>query len=141
MPRKRATIRSVGTDTNRRAALVFGIAVPFLQTCRTVCFGHMPETWAVLPIELDAYVTGALLLAGAWASGRSAPGRALLAAGWGFATGIMYRTTFEQLADPSRHAGAQAMVLVFKAVLFVMAVAGFVGAILSAKAKVEAVSP
>jgi hypothetical protein len=55
----------------------------------------------------------------------------------------MYRTTFEQLADPSRHAGAQAMVLVFKGALFVMAVAGFVGAILSAqpKPKVEAVGP
>jgi uncharacterized membrane-anchored protein len=103
----------------------------------------MPETWVEWAIALDAYVTGALLLAGAWASGRNASGRMLLAAGWGFACGIMYRTTFEQLADPSRHAGAQAMVLGFKVVLFVMAVAGFVGAILSAqpKAKVEAVSP
>lgn len=107
------------------------------------CASAICPTWVVWPIELDAYVTGALLLAGAWASGRNAPGRALLAAGWGFATGIMYRTTFEQLADPSRHAGAQAMVLVFKGALFVMAVAGFVGAILSAqpKPKVEAVGP
>jgi hypothetical protein len=125
----------VGIDTNRRTAFAFGIAMPLLQACRTVCFGHMPETWAVWPIELDAYVTGALLLAGAWASSRSASGRALLAAGWGFACGIMYRTTFEQLANPSRHAGAQRMVLGFKAVLCVMAVAGFVGAILGAKPK------
>jgi hypothetical protein len=124
-------MRPVGLDTNRRAALAFGIAMPLLQTCRTMCFGHMPETWAVLPIELDAYVTGALLLAGAWASSRSGRGRALLAVGWGFSSGIMYRTFFEQLADPGRHAGAQMMVLGFKGVLLIAAVAGLVGVIRS----------
>jgi hypothetical protein len=136
-------MRAVGIDTNRRAAVVFGIVLPLLQACRTACFGHIPETWAVLPIELDAYVTGALLLAGAWASGRSASGRALLAAGWGFACGILYRTTFEQLADPGRHAGAQAMVLVFKGALFAGAILGFVGAVRSAMspAKPGAASP
>jgi hypothetical protein len=124
-------------DTNRRAALAFGIVMPLLQLCRTVCFGHMPESWAVWPIELDAYVTGALLLAGAWAASRRAHGGGLLAVGWGFACGIMYRTFFEQLADPARHAGAQMMVLAFKGVLLLAAVAGLIGAIRSDGPKAE----
>jgi hypothetical protein len=128
----------VGIDTNRRGAIAFGITLPLLETCRTVCFGQMPETWAVWPIELDAYVTGALLLTGAWAATRSGRGRALLAVGWGFSSGIMYRTFFEQLADPNRHAGAQRMVLGFKGVLLIAAVAGLVGAIRSAEPRAEA---
>lgn len=44
----------------------------------------------VMSTSLDAYVVGALLLAAAWAAARSASGRALLAAAWGFACGIMY---------------------------------------------------
>jgi hypothetical protein len=132
---------SVGIDTNRRGAIAFGIAMPLLQTWRTVCFGHMPETWTVWPIALDAYVTGALLLAGAWAASRSGWGRALLAVGWGFSAGIMYRTFFEQLADPGRHAGAHGMVLGFKGVLLVAAVVGLVGAVRSAGPKPEEVSP
>jgi hypothetical protein len=93
----------------------------------------VPASWLDVPIEMDAYVLGALLVAGAWASAGSSAGRALLVAAWGFACGIMYRTTFEQLADPTRHAGAQGMVFGFKGVLFAMAVAGFVGAVLGAK--------
>jgi hypothetical protein len=119
----------VSNDANRRAALAFGIALPLLQMCRSVCFGNLPDSGWELPLEVDAYVTGALLIAGAWAATRRPWGRALLAAGWGFASGILYRTTFEQLADPSRHAGAQAMVLVFKGALFVGAVLGFIGAV------------
>jgi hypothetical protein len=131
----------VGTDTNRRAAFAFGIVIPILQSCRTVCFGHMPETWAVWPIALDAYVTGAVLLAGAWAASRSSRGRALLAVGWGFSSGILYRTFFEQLADPGRHAGAQMMVLGVKGVLLIAAVAGLVGAIRREGPRAEAVVP
>ena len=101
----------------------------------------MPETWVEWPIALDAYVTGALLLAGAWAASRRAHGRVLLAVGWGFACGIMYRTFFEQLADLSRHAGAQMMVLDFKGVLLLAAVAGLVGAIRGGGPNAEAVGP
>ncbi len=67
----------MANDANRRAALAFGIALPLLQMCRSVCFGNLPE----------------------------------------------------QFADPSRHAGPQAMVLVFKGVLFIGAVLGFIGAV------------
>jgi hypothetical protein len=128
---------SVGIDTNRRAAVAFGIAVPVLQTCRTVCFGHMPETWGEWPIAMDAYVTGALLLVGAWAASRHAQGRALLSVGWGFSCGILYRSFFEQLADPSRHARAHLLVLGFKGILLLAAMAGLAGAILSATSKSE----
>jgi hypothetical protein len=44
---------------------------------------------------------GAVLIASVLTATRSPSGRALLAAGWGFACGIMYRTTFEQLAESS----------------------------------------
>jgi hypothetical protein len=123
----------VTPDANRRFGLAFGIALPLLQLCRSTCFGNLPDRLLQVPIELDAYVVGALLIAGAWASTRAAWGRTLLAAAWGFACGIMYRTTFEQLADPSRHDGSQALVLWVKAGLFAAAIAGFVGAVLSAR--------
>jgi hypothetical protein len=55
----------VGTESLRRAALAFGIGLPFLQLCRTACFGGLPETWLEWPFEVDAYVAGALLVAGA----------------------------------------------------------------------------
>jgi hypothetical protein len=82
------------------------------------------------PIALDAYVTGALLLLGARAASRELPyGRFLLAAAWGFTGGIMYRTFFEQLADPDRHAGPQMLVLVVKGILLVAAVLRLLGAV------------
>ena len=128
----------MGIDTNRRGALAFGIALPLLQVCRSVCFGNLPDSWWDVPIELDAYVTEALLIVGAWAASRRAHGRVLLAVAWGFACGIMYRTFFEQLADPSRHAGAQRLVLVLKGVLLLAASAGLAGTIRSDPTKAEA---
>jgi hypothetical protein len=41
----------------------------------------------------------------------------------------MYRTFFEQLADPDRHAGPQMMVLMVKGMLLVSAVLGLLGAL------------
>jgi len=82
------------------------------------------------PIAVDAYVTGAFLLLGARAASRGLlHGRFLLAAAWGFTGGIMYRTFFEQLADPDRHAGPQMLVLVVKGILLVLAALGFLGAV------------
>jgi len=82
------------------------------------------------PIAIDAYVTGAFLLVGARAATRGLPhGRFLLAAAWGFTGCIMYRTFFEQLADPDRHAGPQMLVLVVKGILLVVAGLGLVGAL------------
>ena len=75
-------------------------------------------------------MTGAFLLVGARAATRGPPhGRFVLAAAWGFTGGIMYRTFFEQLADPDRHAGPQMMVLMVKGMLLVSAVLGLLGAL------------
>jgi hypothetical protein len=129
-PTKVATIEStkMEIDLNRRAAMIFAVVLMALQGCRSFCFGRWPESLAQWPIELDAYVTGGFLILGSWMAGQKrAAGRAILGAGWGFSCGILYRTFFEQLGDPSRHAGAQGMVLAFKGMLMMMAVAGLIG--------------
>ncbi len=119
---------------NGYAALVFGITLPLLELCRDLCWGSWPSLleW---PIALDAYVIGALLLSGVVAEARgAAAGRALVASGWGFAFGILYRSLFEQVADPTRHAGHEWMVLTIKATLFTSALLGLIGAAVSAGA-------
>jgi hypothetical protein len=117
-------------DTSRRDAAALGVGLPLLQVCRTACFGIGMPALPAWPIAVDAYVTGALLLLGARAAARGRPhGRFLLAAAWGFTSGIMFRTFFEQLADPDRHAGPQMLVLVVKGILLVLAGVGFVGAV------------
>jgi hypothetical protein len=85
---------------SHRGATALGVGLPLLQACRTLCFGGGIPTPLAWPIAIDAYVTGAFLLLGARAVSRGLPhGRFLLAAGWGFTCGVMYRTFFEQLAD------------------------------------------
>jgi hypothetical protein len=117
-------------DTSRRGAAVLGVGLPLLQACRTACFGGGMPALLAWPIAVDAYVTGALLLLGARAASRGLPhGRFLLAAAWGFTGGIMYRTFFEQLADPDRHAGPRMLVLVVKGALLLAAGLGLAGAL------------
>jgi hypothetical protein len=117
-------------DMSRRGAATLGVGLPLLQACRTACFGGGVPALLAWPIAVDAYVTGAFLLLGARAASRELPsGRFLLAAAWGFTGGIMYRTFFEQLADPDRHSGPQMLVLVVKGTLLVLAVLGFLGAV------------
>jgi hypothetical protein len=119
----------VTSESSRRTAIALGVGLPLLQACREACFGKgwpHPLEW---PIAADAYVTGALLLVGAMAASRpGARGWLLLAGAWGFTCGLMYRTFFEQVGDPERHAGPQMMVLGIKGVILVVAVLGFVGA-------------
>jgi hypothetical protein len=117
-------------DMSRRGATALGIGQPLLQACRTACFGGGVPTVLAWPIAVDAYVTGAFLLLGARAASRELPyGRFLLAAAWGFTGGIIYRTFFEQLADPDRHAGPQLLVLVVKGILLAFAWLGWLGAL------------
>ena len=107
-----------------------GIGLPLLQALRTACFGKGFPELREWPIALDAYVTGALLIAGGVAASRgTAQGKRLLAAAWGFAAGIMYRTFFEQLGDPARHPGARTLVLTVKGIFFGVALAGLLGAL------------
>jgi len=127
---ERATDGEMTPHASRRAAFAIGVGLPLLQAYRTVCFGKgwpQPLEW---PIAVDAYVTGALLLMGAVAASReTVRGQRLLAAAWGFAAGIMYRTFFEQLGDPARHPGARVLVLSIKGIVLGVALFGFVGAL------------
>lgn len=112
-------------------ALAFGIAVPLLQFGRFLLWGQWPRPleWFIF---IDAYVVGALMLWGFVLVGRKAPaGRLMLSAGWGFACGILYRSFFEQLEDPSRHGGHEILVLAVKGALLAFAATGFIGAIRS----------
>jgi hypothetical protein len=119
----------VTPESSRRSAFVLGVALPLLQAYREACFGHgwpLPLEW---PIFVDAYVTGAFLLAGAMAASRTgARGRLFLAGAWGFTCGLMYRTFFEQLGAPDRHSGPRMVVLVIKGAILLVAVVGFIGA-------------
>jgi hypothetical protein len=110
-------------------ALAFGIAITALQFGRSLLWGQWPRPleWFIF---LDAYVVSALMLWGVVLAGRKAPsGRLVLAAGWGFACGILFRSFFEQLEDPSRHSGHEILVLAVKGALLAFAAAGFVTAI------------
>jgi hypothetical protein len=115
---------------NRRMALVFGLAVPLLQGGRILLWGHWSRSLLEWPFAIDAYLVGALLLLGFVLDSRKATaGRLVLSAGWGFACGILYRSFFEQLADPSRHAGHEILVLAIKGALLVFAATGLVVAV------------
>jgi hypothetical protein len=120
------------SEINRRAALVFGIAIPLLHACRWCLWGGWPPA-RTLPINFDAFVSGAILIAGAL--GRAAWREALIACGWGFAAGLGYRSLFEQLADASRHAGHEVLVMSVKAVMLVVAALGMIASVRIAKSR------
>src|SRR5204862_2414318 len=87
---------------NRRMALVFGLAIALLQTGRLILWGHWPLTLVEWPFAIDAHLFGILLLWGVVLDARNAPtARLVRSTGWGFACGILYRSFFEQLADPN----------------------------------------
>jgi hypothetical protein len=77
---------------SRGLAWIFGIGTPLVETIRR--WG----TWLEFPpATLDDYLLGALLIAGAWASGQRKPfGDRLLAAAWGFTCGMGYSSVFMQ---------------------------------------------
>ena len=126
---------------NRRMALVFGLAVPLLQLGRTLLWFQWPLLLE-LPIGIDAYLMGAFMLWGVALASRKAPaGTLVLSAGWGFSSGILYRSFFEQLADPARHGGHEIMVLAIKGALLAFAATGLVLAIRTLPLSSEATRP
>lgn len=74
-------------QVSRRLACFFGVVTPIAETVRR---------WGTLrdnpPAFLDDYLLGAFLIAGAWATRKQGSARAisLLAAAWGFASGMAY---------------------------------------------------
>jgi hypothetical protein len=78
---------------SRTLAWIFGVLLPVAETVRR--WG----TWQEFPPALfDDYIAGALLLGGAWWTGRDPErGRVLLAAAWGFLCGLAYGSFFGQV--------------------------------------------
>jgi hypothetical protein len=80
---------------SRRLAFVFGILTPLGETVRR---WHQLDQLRYLPAWLDDYILGALLLYGAWRTGRDVrAGQRFLAAAWGFTCGLGYASFFLQL--------------------------------------------
>jgi hypothetical protein len=77
----------------RWLAYVGGILAPLAETVRRW------STWRDNPPALfDDYIIGALLIYGAWRTGRDArEGQRYLVAAWGFACGMGYASFFGQL--------------------------------------------
>ena len=62
-------------------------------------------------------------------------GRAMLGGAWGFFCGILYRSFFEQVANPARHGGHEWLVMTVKGALLAVAAWGFFGAVRSGSAE------
>jgi hypothetical protein len=102
----------------RRMAFVFGVTISLLQAGRAMLWGSWPESLSGWPIFIDAYLVGAFLVSGALVARRKEiVGRLIIAAGWGFSCGVLFRSFFEQLADSTRHSGHEKWVLACKGAL------------------------
>ena len=109
----------------RRLAFAFGVAISLLQAGRAILWWQWPRSLSEWPIFLDAYLVGAFLIVGAVIAGRKdMVGRLIIAAGWGFSCGILFRSFFEQLADPTRRGGHETLVLASKGALLAFSVTG-----------------
>jgi len=84
---------------SRRLAIIAGILAPLAETVRRW------STWQEWPPNFfDDYLMGALLLYGAWRTGRDVrSGQRFLAAAWGLACGFGYYSFFGQLQSMGRH--------------------------------------
>ena len=80
---------------SRWFAIVLGILTPMLETIRRW------STWRENPaFFFDDYIIGALLLFGAWRTGKNVSrGRPFLTAAWGFMCGMAYISFFSQLEE------------------------------------------
>ena len=112
---------------SRRLAILGGVLAPLAETVRRW------STWRESPPNLfDDYLMGALLLYGAWRTGRDVRGgRPFLAAAWGFACGLGYYSFFGQLksmraGEPDPAQIPSGWVLLIKGVAVALAVAALV---------------
>ncbi len=121
----------ISLSLNRRVAFAFGVAISLLQAGRSVLWrSHWPQSAAGWPIFLDAYVVGALLVSGSIVARRNEiAGRLIMAAGWGFSCGILYRSFFGHLEDPNRQSGHEILILACKAALLVVSAVGLLLAV------------
>ncbi len=122
--------------TNATLAIACGVAIIVLQGGRVLLWGYWPPLLQ-LPIDADGDLLGALLI---WAGLRSRKQSCmpLLTAAWGVTCGVGYRTFFEQVADPRRHAGHELLVLAVKGALLLMAIVVLTRALRSSGSKAAA---
>jgi hypothetical protein len=113
---------------SRICALVVGVLGPVAYTVRFIAAGIWPPL-RVWPIAADAYHAGALLLYAAIVR-RTSP--TWLAAAWGVCFGGVYRSLFEQVADPTRVPDASLGLLIFKGVVLALSAAGALTALRAA---------
>jgi len=115
---------------SRRLALVFGIALPVLETIRR--FSQLGD-FAYWPMWLDDLLLGAALLTGArMTSGLRYHNARYLAAAWGAACGMGYYSFFAQLqrldvTDPAPISSA--WVATIKGVGLALAILALIGAL------------
>jgi hypothetical protein len=108
---------------SRRLAIIFGVLTPLAETVRR---WRQLGQLSVLPFWLDDYIIGALLLYGAWRTGKDIRGgRRFLAAAWGFTCGMAYSSFFAQLGrlnEPDPAPIPSTWVAVIKGVGFALAI-------------------
>ena len=115
---------------SRRYAIIFGIVVPLAETIRR---WHQLGQLSVWPFWLDDFILGALLLYGAWRTGKDIRnGRRFLAAAWGFTCGMGYSSFFAQLVtlnEPDPAPISSVWVAVIKGVGLASAILALVGSL------------
>lgn len=115
---------------SRRLAIVLGILTPLAETIRR--WGQLGQL-SVWPFWLDDFIIGALLLYGAWRTGKDIrSGRRFLVAAWGFTCGMAYSSFFSQLGrlnEPDPAPIPSAWVAAIKGVGFALAILALVGSL------------
>jgi len=115
---------------SRRLAIILGVLTPLAETVRR--WRELGQI-DVLPFWLDDYFIGALLLYGAWRTGKDIrSGRRFLAAAWGFTCGMAYSSFFSQLGrlnEPDPAPISSAWVAVIKGVGLALAILALVGSL------------
>jgi hypothetical protein len=115
---------------SRRLAIILGILTPLAETIRR---WRQLGDLGVLPFWLDDYFIGALLLYGAWRTGKDIrSGRPFLAAAWGFTCGMAYSSFFAQLGrldEPDPAPIPSTWVAIVKGLGFALAIMALVGSL------------
>jgi hypothetical protein len=115
---------------SRRLAIILGILTPLAETVRR---WRQLGQLSLLPAWLDDYIIGALLLYGAWRTGKDIrSGRPFLVAAWGVTCGMAYSSFFSQLArlnEPDPAPIPSIWVAVIKGVGFALAILALVGSL------------
>jgi hypothetical protein len=115
---------------SRRLAIILGILTPLAETVRRWRQLGQLSVW---PFWLDDFIIGALLLYGAWRTGKDIRGgRPFLTAAWGFTCGMAYSSFFSQLGrlnEPDPAPIPSTWVAVIKGVGLVLAILALIGSL------------